>query len=88
MRYGLIACLTSKPGQRDTVVAVLTAAAPQFGVLGCRHYVVGSDSAPDDARRVTEFGVACSVLSNDPADCRAVNAELRGEPGRTTARTV
>jgi quinol monooxygenase YgiN len=42
MQYGLIACFTTKPGQRDVVVAQLTAAGRELSAFGCRQYIVGA----------------------------------------------
>lgn len=47
MAYGLIARLVAKPGQRDTVLARLSAAARNLDGLGCRQYVVGAARADD-----------------------------------------
>ena len=42
MPYGLIACFTTKPGQRDTVAAQLTTAGRELSALGCHQYIAGA----------------------------------------------
>lgn len=47
MPYGLIACFTTKPGQRDTVVAQLATAGRELSALGCHQYIVGAACADE-----------------------------------------
>ena len=52
-RYGLIGQMLSTPGQRDALVAILTAATG--GMPGCLSYVVALDTANPDAIWITEI---------------------------------
>ncbi|BBD00268.1 hypothetical protein YGS_C1P1523 [Sphingobium sp. YG1] len=52
-RYGLIGQMLSAPGQRDALVAILTAATG--GMPGCLSYVVALDTANPDAIWITEI---------------------------------
>ncbi|KAA9015848.1 putative quinol monooxygenase [Sphingobium limneticum] len=52
-RYGLIGQMLSTPGQRDALVAILTAATG--GIPGCLSYVVALDTANPDAIWITEI---------------------------------
>ena len=50
--YGLIAKLTSTPGQRDALQAILLE--NEGGMPGCLSYIVAQDPADPDALWVTE----------------------------------
>lgn len=52
-RYGLIGQMLSTPGQRDALVAILTAATGDMP--GCLSYVVALDTANPDAIWITEI---------------------------------
>ena len=50
--YGLIGKMRAKPGQRDTLVAILLEAVGEMP--GCRSYVVAKDEEDADAIWITE----------------------------------
>lgn len=50
--YGLIGKMTALPGQRDALIAILTA--ETGGMPGCLSYVVARDAREPDALWVTE----------------------------------
>ena len=50
--YGLIGKMTAHPGQRDTLIAILTA--ETGGMPGCLSYIVAKDAKDPDALWVTE----------------------------------
>lgn len=54
MRYGLSGKLTTKPGQRDAVVALLLRDVEELKKVGCDLYVVSVSKDHPDAIFVTE----------------------------------
>ncbi len=50
--YGLIGKMTAQPGQRDALIAILTA--ETGGMPGCLSYIVARDAREPDALWVTE----------------------------------
>ncbi|MDO9335883.1 MAG: putative quinol monooxygenase [Caulobacter sp.] len=50
--YGLIGKMTAQPGQRDALIAILTAETE--GMPGCLSYIVARDAKEADALWVTE----------------------------------
>ena len=50
--YGLIGKLISVPGQRDTLISILTSGVA--GMPGCRSYIVAQDPSDPQAIWVTE----------------------------------
>lgn len=54
MRYGMNVRLTTRPGHRDAVVAILLRGVDEMKAIGCDLYVVGVSPEHPDAIWVTE----------------------------------
>jgi quinol monooxygenase YgiN len=54
MRYGLTGKLTTRPGQRDAVVAILLRDVQDLKAVGCDLYMVSTSQDRPDAVWVTE----------------------------------
>lgn len=83
--YGLIGKITAAPGQRATLVALLTR---EGGMPGCLSYVVAHDPQDADAIYVTEVWVSSEAHQASLALPEVKKAIAKGRPLIASFETI